>query len=219
MSNFQKREYTTKNKAIGFISYCLVIILSLITNNSFALDLSDFGDFSSRSVIKDQLYNHSKISQDLKDELNAKKLTPTQKCLFAQIKKGDYDNVALLLKANTDPNKSYMSEFAIYIAAKEDKFDILKLLYENNAKLDRGFNSELFEAVKNKNEEMAKYLLDRGAKVNYTSSITDDSILYLALKNKMYDIASQIILKGAYADNRSVNYIRKHKLQYLIPQQ
>ena len=201
------------------ISYCLGAFIFLILFQAQAFDASEFGDFSSRSVIEGELYKRSNISQNLKDTLQDKKLAPTHACLFEQIRKGNYDNVKLLLEAKVNPNKSYMGEYAIYIAAKENKFDILKLLYENKAQLDRGFYSELYEAIRLKNTEMAQYLLDRGARVNYTSSITNDTILYLALKNKMYDISSKIIAKGAYADNRSVKYIKKHKLQSLIPQQ
>ena len=194
----------------------LLITLILLNIPLFAFDLNDLGDFSSRSVIESKLYNKEKITQDQKDILKSKKLTPTPQCMIEQIKKGSYENVELLLQSKVNPNQHYYSEYAIYIAARENKFDILKLLYEYNAKLDRGFNSELFAAVKNKNKEMAQYLLDRGAKVNYTDSITNDTILYAALKNKMYDIASQLIQKGAYADIRSVKYMKKHKLGYLI---
>ena len=197
----------------------LLITLFLLNISSFAFDINELGDFSSRSVIEGRLYNRQTMTQEQRDLLTYKKLTPTHKCLFEQIKKGNYDNVALLLQAKVNPNQSYLSEYAIYIAAKANKFDILQLLYDNNAKLDRGFYSELYEALRNKNPEMAQYLLDRGAKVNYMDSITNNTVLYMALKNKMYDLASQIIAKGAKPDTRSVKYIRKHKLAHLIPQQ
>ena len=196
----------------------LIILVLFMTSPLCAFDLSDMGDFSSRSTIENQLFNRKTISQDEKDVLVAKKLAPTHRCLFEQIKKGSYENVELLLNAKVNPNVAYMNEYAIYIAAKENKFDILKLLYENNAKLDRGFFSELYEAVKNKNADMAQYLLDRGARVNYTDSITNNTILYLALKNNMHDLVKQLILKGANPDIKSLKYMKKHKLADLIPQ-
>ena len=197
----------------------IIAIIFLLNSPLFAFDINELGDFSSRSVIENKLYNRQTITQEQKDILISKKLSPDTRCLIEQIKKGNYDNVQLLLSAKVNPNQSYMSEYPIYISARENKFDILKLLYENNAKLDRGFYSELYEALRNKNSDMAQYLLDKGAKVNYTDAVTNNTILYMALKNKMYDHASQIIQKGAKADNRSVKYIAKHKLQYLIPQQ
>ncbi len=195
----------------------LLLMVLLLSSPLFAYDVSDLGDFSQRSVIENTLFNNQPLNQEQKDILTAKKLYPTQKCLFEQIKKGDYENVELLLKAKINPNQSYLGEHAIYVAAKENNFEMVKLLYENKAQLDRGFYSELYEAVKNKNKDMAQYLLDRGAKVNYMDAITNDSVLYKALKNKMYDISSQLIAKGAYADMKSVKYIKKHKLAYLIP--
>ena len=187
------------------------------TTGIYGYDLSDFGDFSSRSIIMNKLNNQSPMTQEQRDLLVSKKLTPTSECLFVQSKKGNYDNVKLLLEAKVNPNQSYMSEFPIYIAAKENHFEVVKLLYEYNAKLDRGFYSELYEAIRNKNQEMAQWLIDKGARVNYIDSITNNTILYLSLKNNMYDISTQLISKGAKADMRSVKYIKKKKLINLIP--
>ena len=77
------------------------------------------------------------------------------------------DNVELLLNSGVNPNESYLAEYPIYIAAKKNNFIALKLLYNKGAKLDRGFNSELYEAIKNKNPDMAQFLLDRKANINY----------------------------------------------------
>lgn len=199
-----------------FKRYILIFCLVFLSNAGFCFDLENYGDFSSRSVIMNQLYKKNSIPQELKDVLTQKKLAPTTKCLFEQIKKGNTENVSLLLEAKIDPNSSYMSDYPIYYAARFDKFDILKLLYEKGAKLDRGFYSELYEAVRNKNKEMAQYLLDRNAKVNYSDSITNNTILYMALKNNMIDIASQLIDKGARADVKSVKMIKKKKLIDLV---
>ena len=202
------------------MKFFLLITLVLFSVPSFAFDINELGDFSSRSVIEGALFKREEtIPQEIKDLLKAKKLYPNSKCLIEQIKKGNIENVELLLRAKVNPNQNYMTDYPIYIAARENKFDILKLLYENNAKLDRGFYSELYAAIKNKNEQMAQYLLNKGANLRYIDAITNDTVLYSALKNKMYNTAEQMILKGAPADNKSINYIKKHKLEYLIPQQ
>lgn len=186
----------------------------------FGFDYSDYmGDFSSRSLIMNKLNNTSQtLSQDKKDILKERKLTPSVQCLIEQIKKGNIENVRFLLDCNVNPNNSYMAEYPIYIASKYNKADIVDLLLQNGAKLDRGFYSELYEAVRNKNPELAVLLIENGAKVNYQDSITTNTILYMTLKNKMYDIAQVLISKGARPDGRSIRYIQKKKLQYLIPQ-
>lgn len=183
---------------------------------TFAIDISDFGDFSTRSVIMNNLSGKERINQEQRDILKAKKLTPTSQCLIEQIKKGNLENVSILLDSKVDPNKSYMSDYPIYIAARYNKFEILKLLKDHGAKLDRGFYSELYEAVRNKNKDMAQFLIDNNAKVNYLDSITNNTILSMALKNNMKEIAAQLIQKGAKADIRSIKLIKKKRLFYLI---
>ena len=104
----------------------LIILLALMLSfSSFAFDLSEYGDFSSRSVIMNRL-NGIEANQEQKDMLLAKKLTPTAECLINQVKKGHYDNVKLLLESHVNPNQAYMSEYPIRIAARENQFEILK---------------------------------------------------------------------------------------------
>lgn len=188
----------------------------MLALQSFALDYS--GDFSERSVIMRTIFGDSKTNQEQREMLKSKKLYPSVQCMIEQIKKGDIENVKLLLDSKVNPNNSFMSDYPIYIASRYNRADIVKLLREYDAKLDRGFYSELYEAVRNKNLELAQYLLDEGAKINYQDAITNNTILYMSLKNNMLDISRQLIEKGVRADDKSINYIRKHKLQYLIEQ-
>lgn len=181
---------------------------------ALAIDISEFGDFSSRSLIMNN--RQQSLTQEQKDLLIQKKLFPTTKCLIEQIKKKHNENVYILLNSNVNPNVSFMAEYPIYIAAKENSFEILQALYEKGAKLDKGFNSELYEAVKNKNREMAFFLLERKANVNYKDSLTENTILYVALKNNMVDVAQELILKGAKPDRKTLLLIKKKKLKNLI---
>ena len=191
----------------------LLPTLFLVTS-ALAIDLNDFGDFSSRSILMNQ--KKSTLTQEQKDILNSKKLTPTTKCLIEQIKKNNIENVFILLEANVNPNKDYMTEYPIYIAAKENNFEILKLLYEKGAKIDKGFYSELYVAVKNKNTDMAQFLLDKKANIHYIDAVTENSILYYALKNNMLSIAQQLINQNVKPDRKSVSLIKKKKLFHLI---
>lgn len=188
----------------------------LVSMSALAMDINNFGDFSSRSIIMSG--QKSALTQEQKDILIYKKLTPTIQCLNQQIKKGKIENVELLLSTGLNPNNNYSTDYPIYIAAKENQFEIVKTLYEKGAKLDRGFYSELYEAIKNKNNEMAQYLLDRNANIQYIDPVSQNTILYLALKNNMLDIAQQLIQKGAKVDRKSVLIIKKKKLLYLINQ-
>lgn len=185
---------------------------------TFAFDINDYGgDFSSRSVIMNKINGTSdRLTQEQKDLLKAKKLSPTTNCLVEQIKKNKYDNVNLLLQANVSPNRSYYTDYPIYIAAKYDRYEIAQLLIEHGAKLDRGFLSELFEAVKNKNSKMAMLFLNNNAKVNYQDSITGNSILYYAIKNNMTDVAIILIDRGAKLDAKTMKIIKKKKLLDLV---
>lgn len=192
----------------------LLPVLFLIKAPALAFDINELGDFSSRSVIMNS--KNSILTQEQKDILLSKKLTPTIECLIEQIKKNNLENIEILLKAHINPNENFMAEYPLYIAAKKNNFEALKLLYEYGAKLDRGFNSELYEAVKNKNSDMAQFLIDKKANVNYADSITSNTILYLALKNNLLPIAKELIEKGAKPDKKSVLLIKKKKLFYLI---
>ena len=184
---------------------------------TLAIDINEFGDFSSRSILMNKINGTAdKMTQEQKDLLKSKKLIPTVECLIKQIKKDNYDNVSLLLEAKVNPNESYYTEYPVYIAAKENNFEIVKLLISYNAKLDKGFNSELFEAVKNKNNEMAMFLLDKRARVNYQDSVTSNSILYYAIKNNMTDVAIRLIDGGAKLDNKTRKLITKKKLLDII---
>ncbi len=200
--------------------FLLLLIPTFVQMSVLASEYNSFDgtipNFSERSVIMKSLYKQETINQEQKDILASKKLYLATSCLFDQIKKNNIDNVKLLLEFKLDPNVSYLSDYPLYYAAKLNRSEIAKLLLEYNAKPDRGFYSELYEAVKNKNTELAQLLLDKGAKINYRDSITNNSILYFALKNNMFDIAQQLISKGAYPDKKSVQLIKKKKLYNLI---
>lgn len=190
------------------------MLIHLINVSALAIDINEIGDFSSRSIIINSKRNN--ITQEQKDILTSKKLTPTAQCLIEQIKKQNIENVRILLMTGVSPNANLFDVIPIYVAAKKNNFEIVKLLSEAGAKLDRGPYSELYIAIKNNNKEMAQYLLNKNANIYYIDAVTQNTILYLALKNKMYDIAQQLINKNARADIKSIKYIKKHKLYYLI---
>lgn len=195
-----------KNKFKLLIFFLIPVFLFKLP--VLAFDVSQLGDYESRSMY----FNSSKnsLTQEKINYLKSKKLSPTIKCLNQQIKKENLDNINLILDINIDINESYMGETPLYVAVKENNQTIAQLLIEHKAKPDRGMYSELYEAVKNKNNELAQLLLDNKAKINYTTMVTSDSILYTALKNNMTELVYQLIQKGAYIDEKS-SYLMKKK--------
>lgn len=188
----------------------ICLIFSLINVSYGEIDYQ--GDFSSRSIIMQNLFgDKERVNQELNEKLKEKKLAPTAQCLIAQIKKNNIENVKLLLDYKVSPNNSYMSDYPVYIAAKENNFEMVKLLCDYGAKLDRGFNSELYEAVKNKNEQMAQYFIERNPKVNYIDPLTNNTILYYAIKNNMQDIVQSLVKKGVRPDMKSLKLLKKNK--------
>ncbi len=198
-----------------FSAKIIFLLMPILFNvSALAIDLNDYGDFLSRSLILSQQKNE--LSQEQKDILVSKKLNPSPKCLLKQVQKNNIENVALLLEFGINPNIAYMGEYPIYIATKNNNFEMVKLLYKNGAKLDKSINSELFTAVKKKNNEMAQFFLDKKANIHYVDFLSENTILYMALKNNMYDIAQQLILKGAKIDIKSAWIIKGKKLEYLL---
>lgn len=197
-----------KNKLKLFI--LLLIPVFLLKLPVLAFDVSELGDYNSRSMY----FNSKKdtLTQEKIEILKSKKLSPTIQCLNKQIKKNNLENINLILETNIDINASYLGETPLYIAVKNNNPATIKLLIENNAKPDRGMYSELYEAIKNKNEQIAQLLLDNKSKVNYITMVTSETILYTALKNNMLNIASQLIKKGAYIDEKSAYLIKKKNI-------
>ena len=197
-----------------------ILFLILFINQITFAEITDFGgDFSSRSQILKQMNSLNVVSQEQKDVLKNKNLSLNTKCLINEIEKGNIENVKLLLDAKINPNEHYFATTPIFVACQKNKTEIAKLLMEHGAKLEKSFDSELYYAVKNKNKELALLLLDYGANVNYSTPLTEKSILYVALNNKMYDIAQVLIEKGAKPDRKVFQYIKKCKLDYLVPKE
>jgi len=192
------------------ITLALLLFCIFIQTSCVAFDLND--NFSNRSLILNT--QTSELSQEMIDLLKSKQLVPTTNCLIEQIKKNKLENVQILINAKVDLNSSYYTEYPIYIAAKNNNFEILKLLYENGAKIEKGFSSELFEAVKNKNAQMAKFLIEKGADINYQDMISAKSILYYSLKNNLDEIVKILIEKKVVMDRESIKIIKKKKLKF-----
>ena len=92
----------------------LLLPILFLTMSALAIDVSEFSDFSSRSLIINEQKNI--LTQEQKDILLSRKISPTIQCLILQIKKNNNENVKLLLNYGLNPNESYLAEYPIYIA-------------------------------------------------------------------------------------------------------
>jgi len=197
-----------------------ISILSLVflKTSAIAFDENVFKSLPSNSSLFYKFYGSTsnKTPVEVENKLKEEKLSPDIFSLIKQVKKNNIDNVKLLLEAGVNPNDNYMLQFPLYIAAKKDNIEMVKLLLKYNAKPDMAMYSELFEALRNKNKELAFLLIEYGANVNYFDSVTNKTCLYYALKNEMYDIALVLKNKGARLDKYSNVLIQTNKLQYLF---
>ena len=201
-----------------FKIFIMLIMALFIEAPIFSLDYN-FGDFSSRSVIENSLFNKTnQTSQEMIDLLKQKGLDLSAGCLIKQIKSRNIQNIRILIEAKINLNQSVYGEYPILFAVKSNDFEIVKLLHQSGAKFDKGFTSELYVATKNGNSQIANYLVDNNAKVDYISLVKNDTALYYALKNNMVDVAQKMINRGVNIDKKSIDLIKKKKLNYLISQ-
>ncbi len=198
------------------IKYLFIVVLPVFFVIAPANAIDYAGDFSSRSLIMRSLTGEDRVTQEQKDILASKKLTPTQKCLVEQIKNKNIENVKILLSAKVNPNINYNSEYPIYIATKTNNFEMVELLYSNGAKLDKGFNSELYEAIRNKNTPMAMFLIENGARVNFRDTVNGKTPIYLALQNNMFDVANLLLDKGASVNQKTFYLMKKKKQTQML---
>ena len=147
-----------------------------------------------------------------KEEMKSKKLQFSSEEFIKQIKKNKLENVDLMLKAGISPNSDFFGEYAIFYAVKYNKTEIANLLLEKGANPNAGFNSPLFWAVKNKNEDLVKSLVSKGAKLDYTDIVSSKSIIYTALEKNNLDIAKLLLDNGAKIDSKSALLIEKKNL-------
>lgn len=177
---------------------------------------SDYAGHSSYSKFSDGIIplNKQKLTREEKEKirlakeaLRKKKINFSSEEFIRQIKKNKKENVRLMLEAGMSPNADYFGEYALFYASKYDKEEIAKILLENGANPNMGFDSPLFWAVKNNNYELAKLLIEKGAKVDFTELVSSKSILYLALKKRRLEIARLLLENGAPLDFYSMGII------------
>ncbi len=129
--------------------------------------------------------------------------------LFAA-KNGDLEKLESLLESgNLDVDAA--NEYgitALFHAAKEGHYEIVKFLIDNGAEVGLGDRSEtnaLMNAARNGHYEIVKFLLKSGAEVNFASKDNMTALAY-AIENGHSAVVKLLLENGANVDSVSSTY-------------
>ncbi|MCD8024292.1 MAG: ankyrin repeat domain-containing protein [Candidatus Gastranaerophilales bacterium] len=198
-----------------FFILCLVFICQSVQafDSSFPFPF-EFGHSSDIYLdVKKETKETRVKDREAEDILKARGIKNDPESFLKYIRKNDLESLKLILKAGFDPNKSINADFPIYYAARRNKTQVVYLLLENGADPNKGFSSPLRCAILEGDYNLAKTLIDHGANINFIDVLTDETILYTALKKKRYDIARILVEKGVKMDSDSYKIIKKRKLE------
>jgi ankyrin repeat protein len=135
---------------------------------------------------------------------------------FNAVKNGDYNKVKQILAAGIDVDVTEDTKTALMLAAKEGHQNIVKLLLENGAninKKNKSHNTALHFAVFNKHNNIVKLLIEKGAEIN-AKGYAGQTPLVLAAEIDNIEAAKLLIQKGA--DIKAVDHASCTALTYAI---
>jgi len=117
------------------------------------------------------------------------------------IEKNDIDLLEFFIKQGADVNinKGDFENIPIFNAIKHKHYDILKILIENNVKIDLckdGF-SPLTYSINNNDVEATKILLNSKIDINKACNKKEETPLIIAIRKKNFEIFKLLIEKGA----------------------
>lgn len=141
--------------------------------------------------------------------------------IFFCVKHGFVDILEKLKFLKIDFNcGDYDERKPIHIACKENKIDVVKFLLHEDVNvdcLDRFGNSPLWEAIKNKNEEICKMVREKGGKVASNGEEIMDLLFNCAKENLYEDIkffhenGVEKLEEYANYDNRTIGHVAAFK--------
>lgn len=151
--------------------------------------------------------------QAANDLLSEMKISKSPNDFVKYIKKNEAGKIKLLLEAGFDPNTNINASFPLYYAAKYNRKQIIYMLLEKGANPNKDLTSPMRFTILHKDWDSTKALIDAGGNVNYLDMMTDESLLYTALKKKQYEIAMLLLNKGAKIDKKTYLLIKRKKLE------
>lgn len=206
-----------KNKSIVEIGAVVILALNFAPVSAYESSFPfpfEFGHSSDiyLDIKKPETKQTRQERQAAEDLLVQFGISKSPNAFVKYIKDDNLKAVQLLLDAGFNPNTSINANYPLYYAARYNRSRIINLLLEKGADPNKDFTSPLRFTILHKDYNSSKLLLDKGANPNYRDALTDESLLYTALKKKQYDIARLLIESGAKQDRRSYQYISKKKL-------
>lgn len=131
------------------------------------------------------------------------------KLIINTVKSGNIDKIKILIKCGADLNSHEKHESsALHWAVLWGMTDVVKLLVENGAEInERNYYNEsslLLTALNEKKTEIALYLIEKGADLNFADS-KSHKILHTAVENNYADIVRSL-LKHGYDVNKRDRY-------------
>jgi ankyrin repeat protein len=133
-----------------------------------------------------ELFNNYNVNEIKDDENNS--------ALFYAIENDDKRLIDFLLLKGVNVNHKNEHEItALEIAISKGNLEIVKLLYQNNARLENQYDiSELHIASSTGNVEIVKYFLDKNLDVD-SKDIRGITPLYLAIQENHLDVAKLLV--------------------------
>lgn len=135
-----------------------------------------------------------------------KKLVVSEEEFFKAIRKKDVKKARTLIENGVNVNAITIvdksPQTALYIAVKKSDKDMVELLLSKEAKLSADLH-ELHTSIYNRNADIANLLVKAGANLN-EQNIDGDTPFMAAMAEGLYDVATNIIVKGAKQDDRYI---------------
>jgi len=189
---------------IDLLKKCIIKIpdlLNLLNNNNeniynLLYKNFDFIDW----IIKYKKYKKYKI---LIDDIHGQNIITKNINESISIKDINYKIIKLLIITYTEQIKSYQDSLLCYSIFKY-KYHIAKLLLKYNYdvnKKDIKYNTPFIYAINNKNYKLAKYLIQKGADINYNGINGNSNPMILSINNKNDKIIDLLLDNGFDVNN------------------
>ena len=179
--------------------YCNVDVFKLLTENGSPIDASDDNLFTPLHLASSQgcVELVKLLASDKKVDVKSYERKNHNNALHMAVLFGHYNVVDVLAtpKMIESTNENWYTP--LIMAAKMNRQDILELLVNRGANVNatsKSGNCALYAAVNNGNVNMARYLLDHGAKVRRS--------LFIAVDNGNLEMCKLLIERGADVNTR-----------------
>jgi ankyrin repeat protein len=122
--------------------------------------------------------------------------------LMRAVEQGDAKAVSFILENGADPDlESNIGKTALMMAARDGNLEMAKLLVEKGASIEIECKSALIEALDNRHDDIAKFLIMNGANVNAKDGYDVTALMHALANGNMaedkFEILMLLVDKGA----------------------